>query len=79
MKHDMADRGGPKDGQYMTVSIDDKAYLRPGTEFGVKGARNQVVYNNTDAQKAKALPQHAFSNPKLYVIPSSFRFMTKKI
>jgi hypothetical protein len=61
----------------LIISSDDKAYLRPGTDVGAKGARKQSILTPTDPDKAKALPQHDFSEPKVHITPSSFRFMTK--
>ena len=60
------------------ISFDDKAYLRPGTDVGAKGARKQVVLQSTDLAQCRTLPEHDFSEKKLHLTPGSFRYMTKK-
>ena len=62
----------------LAISMDDKATLKPGTDVGVKGVRKQQILTSTES-KDGAFPQHDFSNSKLHITPSSFRFMTKKI
>lgn len=59
----------------LIISKDDKAYIRPGTDVGMTGARNQVIYQPTDEEKARKLPQHDFANPKVYIIPATHRFI----
>lgn len=58
------------------ISMDDKATLKPGTDVGMKGARNEKVL--TSIESSGAMPQHDFSESKVQITPSSFRFMTKK-
>ena len=78
MKSDMAEAEGNKYGELsMIVSMDDKAYLRPGTDVGAKGSRKQRIYTSTE--QPCSLPQHDFSNSKLHTTPSSFRYMKKKL
>ncbi len=59
------------------ISMDDKAHLKPGSDIGAKGARNQVILEPSDTSRAAVLPQHDFFESKLQVTPGSFRFMTK--
>jgi hypothetical protein len=61
------------------ISMDDKATLKPGTDIGFKGSRKQTILSSMDKEKAKCLPQHDFSETKVQITPSSFRFMTKKV
>ena len=62
----------------LIISMDDKAHLKPGTDVGAKGARNQVILQPSDVSCSRVLPQHDFSESKLHITPGSFRFMTKK-
>ena len=62
-----------KDG--LVLSMDDKAYLRPGTDVGVRNVKAGRIYVS-DPEKQRKLPQHDFSNPQVHITPSSFRFMT---
>ena len=62
----------------LILSMDDKAYLRPGTDVGMRNVKSGRIYDVVDEEKQKKLPEHAydFSNPKFHITPSSFRFMT---
>ena len=42
----------------LIISKDDKAYIRPGTDVGMTGARTQVIFQPTDEERARKLPQH---------------------
>ena len=59
----------------MYISIDDKAYLRPGTDVGFRVVRNKKLYDVTENSLQKRLPQHDFCNPDLHQTPSSFRLV----
>ena len=52
--------------------MDDKAYLRPGTDVGCRDSRTGVVYV-VDPDKRRELPQHDFNEPKVNQTPASFR------
>ena len=39
-------------------SIDDKAYLRPGTSEGFLNTRNEKILTLTDVEKARKLPKY---------------------
>lgn len=62
----------------LIISMDDKATLKPGTDIGMKGTRKQSVITSTNSNDG-TLPQHDFSESKVHITPSSFRYMTKKI
>ena len=65
--------------------MDDKATLKPGTDIGMKGTRKQSVITSTSLIPASTnsndgtLPQHDFSELKVHIKPSPFRYMTKQI
>ena len=59
----------------MYISMDDKAYLRPGTDVGFRVVRNKKLNDVTEDPLQKRLPQHDFCNPDLYRSPSSFRLV----
>ena len=54
-------------------SRDDKAYLRRGTDVGMRDAKSEKVYDVSDKEKKRKLPQQDFSNPQVHITPSSFR------
>ena len=59
-------------------SIDDKAYIRPGTSEGFSGARNIKILSLDDASKAKKLPKYDWPQALVYQTPGLHRVMTKK-
>lgn len=59
-------------------SIDDKAYIRPGTSEGFSSARNQRILTLSDATKAKKLPKYDWPEKYVYQTPGSHRVMTKE-
>lgn len=65
-----------KDKDGLVLSMDDKAYLRPGTDVGVRNVKAGRIYDVSDPEKQSKLPQHDFSNPQVHITPSSSRFMT---
>ncbi len=58
-------------------SIDDKAYLRPGTSEGFQNTRNQKILTLTDVEKAKQLPKYDWPEKLVYQTPGSHRIFTK--
>ena len=60
----------------LVVSMNDKVYLRPGTDVGFRNTRAGKIYDVSDKEKSRKLPQHDFSTPEVHVTPSSFRVMT---
>ena len=59
----------------LVISMDDKAYLRPGTDVGMRDVKTARIYDVADEEKPRKLPQHDFSIPQAHITPSSFRFM----
>ncbi|CAB4032480.1 RNA-directed DNA polymerase from transposon X-element, partial [Paramuricea clavata] len=58
------------------ISFDDKAYIRPGSDLGARDVKKGVIYDVvSDPSKEKQLPQHDFSESKVYQTPSSFQFI----
>lgn len=58
-------------------SMDDKAYLRPGTSEGFEKARNLRILTLTDEEKARKLPKYDWPEKMVYVTPGSHRIFTK--
>lgn len=58
--------------------MDDKAYLRPETSEGAKGARQQTILQPLDENRARSLPVHDFPEASVYITPSAFRFIRKE-
>lgn len=65
-----------KNNDGLVLSMDDKAYLRSGTDVGARNTKSGKIYGVTDIEKQKKLPQHDFSNSNVHVTPSSYRIMT---
>jgi len=66
----------------LLISMDDKAYLRPGTDVGVRDTKAGVIYDACEPEKQKQLPQHDFNQAEVNQTPASFRFIrqhTEKI
>ncbi|XP_035659798.1 uncharacterized protein LOC118404665 [Branchiostoma floridae] len=61
----------------LIISMDDKAYLRPGTSEGFTSARCQTVLQLAEDSTRK-LPLHDFPEPSMYITPSAFRLMRKE-
>ena len=57
------------------ISMDDKAYLRPGTDVGARDSKAGVVYDVADPEKRRELPQHDFNKKKVNQTPAFFRFI----
>ena len=55
-----------------TISIQ---YLRSGTGVGMRDVKAGRIYDVSDPENQRKLPQHDFSNPQVHVTSSSFRFM----
>lgn len=63
----------------LLVSMDDKAYLRPGTDVGARNTKAGVIYDVCDPNEAKQLPQHDFNIPQVNQTPASFRLIKQHI
>lgn len=67
------------DRQYALIhSMDDKAYVRPGTSEGLEKTRKVRIINLT-GEGAKQLPKYDWPEKLVYQTPSAHRIMTKKI
>ena len=53
-------------------SIDDKAYLRPGTSEGFSNTRNQRILTTTDVDKARAPPKYDWPEKLVYQTHTGF-------
>lgn len=53
----------------LCISMDDKAYLRPETSEGAKGARQQTILQPSDETLARALPVHDYPEASVYITP----------
>ena len=63
------------------ISMDDKAYpyLCLATSTGMRGTRNQKIFQPCDETKARKLPKYDFPVAMVNVTPSTYRIMTKKV
>ena len=59
----------------LLISMDDKAYLWPGTDVGVRDTKAGVIYDVCEPEKQKQLPQHDFNQAQVNQTPASFRFI----
>jgi hypothetical protein len=59
-------------------SMDDKAYLRPGTGEGFAGARKRKILTVAVAEKARKLPKYDWPQQLVYQTPASHQIMTKE-
>ncbi|XP_068696413.1 uncharacterized protein [Montipora foliosa] len=60
-------------------SMDDQAYLPPGTDVGSRDSKTSVVYDVVDPSKRRELPQNDFNEPKVNQTSASFRFIKGSI
>lgn len=63
----------------LLISMDDTAYLRPGTDVGARATKTGVIYDVIDPEEEKKLPQHDFNHPEVNQTPASFRFIKQLI
>lgn len=63
----------------LVVNMDDKAYLRPGTDVGARNTKAGVIYDVCDPNEPKKLKQHDFNNPEVNQTPASFRLIKQHI
>lgn len=59
--------------------MDDKAYLRPGTDVGAINTKASVIYDVCKPNEQKKLKQHDFNNPEVNQTPASFRLIKQHI
>ena len=58
-------------------SVDDKAYLRPGTSEDFQHTQNQRILTSSDTQKARELPNYDWPEKLVYQTPGAHRIFTK--
>ena len=66
----------PNQNNSLVLTMDDKAFLCPGTDVGFLATKSGKIYDLYNHEKQRKPPQHDFSTPELHITPSSFRFMT---
>ena len=59
-------------------SIDDKAFIHPGTSEGLEKTRNTIILTLTDVEKARKLPKYDWPVKEVYQTPASHRILAKK-
>ncbi len=65
--------------KYVTMrSIDDKAYIRPGTGEAMDKSRNQRILTPVAEERAKKLPVHDWPERLVCVTPSTHRVFSKE-
>ena len=63
---------------FFIKSIDDKAYVRPGTSVGVRDVTKSGIYQPTDSNAARKLPKYDWVNQQVYTTPSTHRIFIKE-
>ena len=58
-------------------SIDDKAYVRPGTTEGFGKTRNKRILTPSANERSRQLPKYDWPEKKVYVTPSTHRILSK--
>ena len=59
-------------------SMDDKAYVRPGTSVGLRDVKRAGIYQPSDSDAARKLPKYDWVNEEVYVTHSTHQIFTKK-
>ena len=59
-------------------SIDDKAYLCPGTSEGFRSIRSGRILIASAVEKMKKLPKYDWPVKAVYITPSTHRFLHQK-
>ena len=60
----------------LDISMDHKAYVRPGTDVGFRETKAGVIIQLSDEELQRKLPEHDFPVKEVCQTPSSFRVMT---
>ena len=63
----------------LLISVDEKSYLRPGTDVGVGDTKAGVIYYVSEPEQQKQLPLHDLNHPEVNQTPASFRFIKQHI
>ena len=61
------------------ISMDDKAYICPGTGTGMTGARNVRIFQPSDDDAARKLPKYDFPLNMVNIVPATYRIMSKEV
>eukprot|EP00794_Sanderia_malayensis_P002367 gene2368-2728_t len=76
----LCDAEREEDAKYVVeISMDDKAYLCPGTSTGMSGARSLKIYQPSNDEEARKLPKYDFPVAMVNVTPSGYRIMEKRV
>jgi hypothetical protein len=68
-----------EDRKYALIkSIDDKAYVRPGTSVGLRDVKRGSIFQPSDSDVARKLPKYDWVHKEVYVTPSTHRIFTKE-
>lgn len=59
-------------------SVDDKAYIRPGTSEGLEKTRNLKILTSADIEHARKLPCYDWPVKLVYITPGSHTIFTKE-
>lgn len=59
-------------------SMDDKAYVRPGTSVGFRDVKKSGIFQPSDPQAARQLPKYDWVVKEVYVTPATHRVFTKE-
>ena len=59
-------------------SMDDKAYVRPGTSVGLRDVKRGGIFQPCDSEVARKLPKYDWVNEEVYITPSTHRIFTKE-
>ena len=62
----------------LTKSMDDKAYVRPGTSVGLRDVKRGGIFQPCDSKVARKLPKYDWVNEEVYITPSTHRIFTKE-
>ena len=77
IKRFFSERSGNETKFSFARSIDDKAYVRPGTSEGFEKTRNKRILTPSAEEKSRKLPKYDWPESKVYVTPSTHRLLSK--
>ena len=63
----------------LEISMDDKTYICPSASTGMRGARNQRIFQSSDEKKARKLPTYDFPVSMVNIVLSTYRIMSKEV
>ena len=58
--------------EVLVISMDDNAYLRPGTDVGTRDVKTGRIYDVADEEKQRKLPQHDLASHKFMLLHPHF-------